>query len=123
MTERLTRETLLAELRRLLARPDTTVVSRRMNRRRSAEVEWEHGSFRNIAITLDPRRDGRARCVIHELLHVYFSETMKIDAVLGESLEEAAILAWEAELAAFLERNNARELDRWDRAIQRKIAS
>jgi hypothetical protein len=119
------RLSLLAELRRLLARPDTQVIQKRQ--RICGQSTWEYDEKTspkkvwNIKILLDPRRDGRVRLVIHELLHIWLSQHS--DLRMTYEVEEAAILAWEKLLYEYLHSPKREHLlESWDQAIQRKMA-
>ncbi len=120
MAGRLTKTTLLAELRKLLAQPDTRIILKKLAH--CGAAEWTPNPARDITIHLDPRRDGRVNLVLHELLHVYFHDVHGIHRILSTALEEAAILAWEYELSRYVQKQPAL-LETWDRAIQRKIAN
>ena len=120
MAGRLTKTTLLAELRKLLSRPDTRIILKKLAH--CGAAEWLPDPAREITIHLDPRRDGRVNLVLHELLHVYFHDAHGIHRILSTSLEEAAILAWEYELSRYVQKRPAL-LETWDRAIQRKLAN
>lgn len=73
-------------------------------------------------ISLDPRRDGRVRLVIHELLHVWMMEYLHLRDRMVYEVEEAAICAWEKLLYDRLHaEKHIKELENWDRAIQRKL--
>lgn len=113
---------LLAELRKMLARPDTTVKERRQ--KWCGQSTWEIEPSlppKNITILLDPRRDGRVRLVIHELLHVWFAHHLGLEGRLTYELEEAAVLAWEQTLYKWLhDPKRADELESWNQAIARK---
>lgn len=123
---RMTKIRLLAELRKLLAKPCTQVIERRQ--RICGQSTWEYekqpdGSTKvwNIRIYLDPRRDGRVRLVIHELLHCHMATHLGIDERMVYELEEAAILAWENKLYAWLhDAKRASALESWNKAIERK---
>lgn len=122
---RMSKLRLLGELRKMLARPDTTVIPRRL--KICGESTWEYdetdrSKVWNIRILLDPRRDGRVRLVIHELLHIYMAAHLNIDRRMVYELEEAAILAWEKKLYDYLhDAKRSAELESWDQAIKRKI--
>jgi pyridoxine/pyridoxamine 5'-phosphate oxidase len=127
---KLTKLRLLAELRKRLSRPDTRVKLRRQTVcGQSTWMEETNNLTTSIVITdvmifLDPRRDGRVRLVIHELLHVWMGEHFRLHDRMVYELEEKAIRGWEELLYARLHSpKHAKELDNWDRAIQRKIAS
>ena len=61
------------------------------------------------------------RLVIHELLHIRMQLLLGVDEHLVYELEEAAILAWETVLYAWLhDPKRAAELESWNQAIQRK---
>jgi hypothetical protein len=117
----------LASLRRLLARPDTRVVERRM--KECGQSTWKYdesvdGSqeITSIVIYLDPRRDGRARVVIHELLHILMSSEFKLDERMVYEMEEVAILAWEKKLYDYLHVPARHKLlESWNQAILRKM--
>jgi hypothetical protein len=121
--QRINPRSLRAELRQMLIRPDTKIVTRKL--KICGHSEWEEivtpdGSVRicNIKIYLDPRRDGHVRLVIHELLHMYFrlGKTMVYD------MEEAAILAWEKLIYDELHLpRNERLLESWSQSIKRKM--
>lgn len=115
---RLTRARLTAELRSLLARPDTKIRLRKL-RKNCGQSEWIPDPPRDITITLDPRRDGRVPLVIHELVHVYGRER-GLFKNLSQGLEEALVVAWEWEVWSYAKRSTA-SIERWDRAITRKI--
>jgi hypothetical protein len=75
----------------------------------------------NIRIYLDPRRDGKVKLVLHELLHVYMGTHLRLDDRMVYELEEAAILAWEEKLYDWLhDPRRADALESWSRAIERK---
>lgn len=74
-----------------------------------------------IRIYLDPRRDGRVRLVLHELLHVFMAAHMNIDSRMVYELEEAAICGWEQLLYDHLhDAKRSAELESWNQAIIRK---
>lgn len=80
--------------------------------------------IKDLVIYLDPRRDGRVRLTIHELLHVWMMEHLHLRDRLVYELEEAAILAWEGKIYSYLHaEKHAAELENWDRAIQRKLSA
>lgn len=118
----MTKLRLLASLRKLLARPDTQVVERKQ--KWCGQSTWEvepDGRVKNICIYLDPRRDGRVRLVIHELLHIHMGVHLSIGDRMVYELEEAATLAWEARLYSWLHNaKRAKELESWNKAIERK---
>ena len=118
---RLSKLRLLAELRKLLARPDTRVVERKLTIcGRSTWTLTEPPS--NITIYLDPRRDGRVRLVIHELLHIHMQRVFAIGDRLNYELEEAAVLSWEKKLYDWLhDPKRADALESWSKAISRKM--
>lgn len=127
---KLTKLRLLADLRKRLSRPDTRVkLQRQTICGQSTWMEDFDNSTSSIVITnvvifLDPRRDGRTRLVIHELLHIWMAEHFQLHDRMVYELEEEAICGWEKLLYARLHSpKHAKELDNWDRAIQRKIAS
>jgi hypothetical protein len=115
---------LLAELRRLLRKPDTRVVERKL-RHACGESTWrvhETQGIQDITVVLDPRRDGRVRLVIHELLHVYFGEQYDWHDKWTYELEESVILALEKKLYDWLhDPKRADALESWSRAIERKM--
>ena len=125
--QKMTSRRLLAVLRSYLARADTRVTQRRLKICGHTTYLLETSESgeqvpREITICLDPRRDGRVRVVIHELLHVWADITLKTQAHFTYQLEEAAILAWESRLYALLQPpSGAKHLESWDRAITRKI--
>lgn len=120
----MTKRHLLAELRRLLARPDTSVVEKKL--RICGHSKWdsndETGDVTNIRIVFDPRRDGRVRLVIHELLHIYMDREFGLRSRMEYEIEETAVLAWEARLYEWLHNpKRAVALESWSRAIERKM--
>jgi hypothetical protein len=72
-----------------------------------------------IRVRVDIDKEGRIKCVIHELLHVVFREWLwgKVDAF----LEEEVILAWEKALNDYV-RQSPRRLASWRKAIDKKLA-
>jgi len=77
---------------------------------------------KNITIYLDPRRDGKVRLVIHELLHIRMQVLLGIDKEMVYDLEEAAILAWESYLYQWLHKPEQHvALESWNQAITRKM--
>ena len=121
---RMSKLRLLAELRKLLARPDTRVSNRRLKICGQSTWEYEEADRSkvwNIQIYLDPRRDGRVRLVLHELLHIYMAAHLNIDARMVYQLEEVAICAWEKVLYDYLhDAKRSAELESWNQAIIRK---
>lgn len=86
----------------------------------TAHVEWEEGRPpENVRIVVDPDKDGRIRCVVHELLHVALTENLRpiMDAV----LEEFVILALEEGMDEYI-KSSPRRLTSWRRAIETKLA-
>jgi hypothetical protein len=116
----MTKLRLLAELRKLLARPETRVIERKL--RICGRSTWTlTDPPSEITIYLDPRRDGRVPLVIHELLHVYMGLHLSISDRMVYELEEAAILAWEKKLYKWLhDPKRAEALESWNKAIERK---
>lgn len=117
----MTKLSLLSSLRRLLARPDTRVIERKL--RECGQSTWTvtDGVAHDITILVDPRRDGRVRLVIHELLHIHMAALLGIDRLTYE-LEEAAVLAWEAKLYSWLhDAKRAAALESWNKSIERKM--
>src|SRR4030095_13431418 len=102
---RISKLPLLHALRRLLTRPDTKVVKKKL-RDHCGYSTWELSDDtkqpQNIRIFLDPRRDGPVSLVIHELLNFYMSAFLNIQSTLSVELEEAAVLAWEKSLFNYL---------------------
>jgi hypothetical protein len=120
MPQKLTKLRLLGHLRKLLARPDTRVINRRLKTcgHSTWDYDTESGEITNITIYVDFRRDGRVRLVLHELLHML----MKLDSSMVYELEESAILAWESLIYSWLhDSKRAKELESWDKAIERKM--
>lgn len=75
--------------------------------------------IREITIYLDPRRDGRVRLVIHELLHAYFGLSPRM----VYEVEEAIVLSLEKLLYDYLHApKRERLLESWSRAIERKLS-
>lgn len=125
---RISKIRLLAELRRLLVRPDTRVVRRKLKsycgKSSWDEITDENGTriISNIVIMLDLRRDGIVTLTLHELLHVYMSIHLEIPRKLVLELEEAAILAWEKVLFDYLHAPTREKLlESWSNAINRKL--
>lgn len=123
---RMTRTSLLADLRKLLAHPTTRVMERKL--KICGHSTWEVGTepgepaIANITIYLDPRRDGRVKLVIHELLHIRMRVLLGVDRFLVYELEEEAICAWEKNLYAWLhDPKRAKALESWSKAIERKM--
>ena len=120
---RMSKLRLLAELRKLLAQSDTTVRTRRS--RWCGEMTYEvseQGKPCKIAIMLDPRRDGKVRLVIHELLHIWIQHHLGLENRLTYELEEAAVLAWEDKLYEWLHvAKHHVQLESWNQAIERKM--
>jgi hypothetical protein len=123
---KLNKLSLLADLRKMLARPDTRVLQRRQLI--CGRSTWVLGTnpgeppVSQITIYLDPRRDGKVKLVIHELLHIRMQVLLGIDHQMVYELEEAAILAWENKLYEWLHspmRHAA--LEAWNQAIERKM--
>ena len=124
---KLTRQQLLADLKRLLRRPDTILTERKL--RRCGHATWAEESdvtapstLHDLRITFDSRRDGRVPVVIHELLHAYCSIHYKFDELFHTEIEEQIIRALERELFDWLEDHHDR-LSEWDRLITEKLAS
>jgi len=118
---RMSKLRLLSELRKLLAKPDTRVIQRRQKWCGQSTWEVEDGRVNKITILLDPRRDGRVRLTIHELLHIWAQQHLGIEGRLTYELEEAAVLAWEQRLYAYLhDPKRADALESWNKAIERK---
>ena len=123
---RMTKLSLLADLRKLLARPDTKVVQRRQKWcGQSTWLETGVGADRaitNITIFMDPRRDGKIRLVIHELLHIHMAIHLGVDRRMVYELEEVAICAWENKLYQWLHDSKRHAaLESWNQAIERKL--
>lgn len=125
---RMTKLRLLADLRRRLSRPDTKVKLKKMTI--CGQCTWKEEILPDcptpviseVTIYLDPRRDGRVRLVIHELLHAWMQQHFFLGSRMVYELEEVAICAWEDKLYAYLHaENHAAELENWDRAIRRKL--
>lgn len=125
--KRLSKLATLARLRKLLARPDTRVVERHM--KECGQSTWHYDEAVNgtkeitsIVIYLDPRRDGRVRVVLHELLHVLMDAEFKLTEALTYEMEEVAILAWEKKLYDYLHvPQRHKQLESWNQAILRKM--
>ena len=117
MAVRLTKKTLLAELRRLLSSPGLRIRVRKLHK--CGTAEWTPGTT-DIIIHLDTRRDGIIHLVIHELLHVYLQEHHNIRGIFSKAIEEAVVRSIEYELGHEVTRSVS-AIDQWDRAIQRKI--
>lgn len=123
--QRLTRAMLTVALRGLLTRPDTRVVKRKL--KECGQSTWikekaPDGTARvsGITVFIDRRRDGIVRLVIHELLHIYFSD---IGERMVYALEEPAILAWEDTVYGHLHKpSNEKQLESWAKAIERRMA-
>jgi hypothetical protein len=129
MKRKLSKLQLLSELRKLLSRPDTKIKLRKQ--KICGTSKWlmdtdpeGNRTVSQIEIALDPRRDGRVRLVIHELLHVWMMVHYDLGHRMVYELEEEVILSLEKLLYLYLHRpNRARELENWDRAIMRKLES
>lgn len=67
---------------------------------------------------MDPDREGRIRCVVHELLHVEFSD--KFNALVDDSLDEVLILALEVPVVDYI-KDSHRRLAAWRSAIEAKL--
>ena len=119
---------LLQGLRKLLVQPDTRIVKRKLQNH-NGNSAWKHNidpngsiSAKNILICLDPRRDNHVSLVIHELLHIFMSNVLRIDLHMNYDLEESAILGWEKSLYDYLRKpKNEKLLESWSNAIQRKL--
>ena len=114
---------LLSDLRKLLAQSDTQIIERRQ--KICGQSTWDYDldlkKVSAIKIILDPRRDGRVRLVIHELLHMYMDLHYGIDS-LSYEIEEAAVVAWEDVLYGYLhDSKRAHLLESWNKAIGRKM--
>jgi hypothetical protein len=113
---------ILSDLRKLLARPDTTIRLRRL--KVCAHSTWETNPETkqpfNIRLVVDPRRDGIVACVIHELLHVYMDQHLNIRQLLTPEMEEYAVLAWEKQLYNHLHPRHDM-IESWSRSIDRKL--
>lgn len=86
----------------------------------TADVQWDSLSpLSNVRIRVDIDKDGRIKCVLHELIHIVFYAlfTPLIDA----ALEEEVVLAWETLLYNHV-RANPRRLLGWRLAIEKKLA-
>jgi hypothetical protein len=123
---RVTKLSLLVDLRKMLARPDTRVIQRRQTicGKSTWEIATEPGEapVSKITIYMDPRRDGKVRLVIHELLHIRMQALLGIDHQMVYDLEEAAILAWEKKLYDWLHDPKRHvQLESWNQAIERKM--
>lgn len=120
---KMTKLRLLAELRKLLSRPDTTVTYKRL--RICGHSRWEYDDVTNapirIHIVVDPRRDGAIRVVLHELLHVYMDWKLGIGDKMVYEVEEEGILAWERLVYDYLHvPKREKLLESWNQAIGRK---
>src|SRR6185503_10233407 len=124
---RISKLQLLQALRRLLVRPDTKVVRKKLHDHcgySTWELNDDTKQPQNIKIYLDPRRDGPVSLVIHELLHVYMHTFLNIQSAMSVELEEAAVLAWEKALFSYLHVATREPLlESWMQAINRKIES
>jgi len=121
---RVSKLSLLSELRRLLSRPDTRVVARKLkicgHSTWGDDCDKETGP-RDIVIVYDPRRDGRVRIVIHELLHVWLDWYLGAGYDMTYELEEAMICSLEDRLYAYLhDPKHEKLLESWNKAIERK---
>lgn len=67
---------------------------------------------------MDNDKDGRIRCVIHELLHVVFHD--KLAFLCADDLEELFILGLEKGLDEYVNKSQ-RRLDSWRKAIEEKL--
>lgn len=73
----------------------------------------------NITIYLDPRRDGRVRLVIHELLHAYLG----LHSRMVYEVEEPIVLSLETLLYDYLHAPKREKLlESWSQAIERKLS-
>jgi hypothetical protein len=124
---RLSKLRLLGELRKLLARPDTNVIQKKL--KVCGESHWEQDlvegkrQVAKITILLDSRRDGKVRLVIHELLHIYLA--IHFDGWQRQTyeVEEVMVLALEKLLYDYLHApQRERLLESWAKAIDRKLA-
>ena|SRR6185369_7214373 len=116
---RLNAKSLLVHIRKLLARSDTKVVERRLKHCGQSRFLMDDDlGPSEIQIFIDPRRDGRVRVVIHELLHVWFADHFKLDRRLVYALEEPVICALEEQLYSLLGHD---ALESWNKAIKRKM--
>ncbi len=117
---------MLRELRKILVRPDTSVVIRRLTGKyaHSRFFIWneEPREIKDIRIFIDPRQDSHVTLIIHELLHIYLAQYFMIDQKLNDRLEEDVVLALEARLFDYLrDPKNVKLLESWDKAIKRKL--
>lgn len=115
---------MLSELRKLLRRPDTTIVLRGLSKS-CGESIWKKSrdedvvTVSQIKIIIDPLLDGKLHVVLHELLHVYMDVHFGFTECLTYELEETIILGLEKELYDWVYTHND-AMDSWNRAIARK---
>jgi hypothetical protein len=84
-----------------------------------ARVTWDHTEPpSNIVVLVDDAKDGKIRCVVHELLHVELRN--QFDG-LDATFEEAAILAFEELIFEWIKRSPQR-IAAWRRAIDSKLS-
>ena len=124
--KRLNPRQLLLELRKILIRPDVSVVKRKLTGR------YAHATYllyniqprdvKDIKIYIDPRQDSHVTLIIHELLHIYLAQYIDIDQKFNDRLEEDMILALESRLFDHIrDPKNIKMLESWDKAIKRKV--
>lgn len=104
-------------LRNLLSSPKAQLSIRPLANA-SASVTWEGQPPDQIKITVDPDREGRIRCVAHELLHVVFSDDLR--TLVDDDLDELIILALENAIVDYIKDSKPR-LAAWRRAIEAKL--
>lgn len=125
---KISKRQLLLDLRKILIHPETRIIIRKL-KDHHGESTWEDRDTTegiklavNLRIYLDLRRDNHVSLVLHELLHVYMSVFLDIQAIFSQELEESAVSAWENTLYDYLLLpENEKLLESWSNAIKRKL--
>lgn len=101
------------ELRALLKRPDTRLRATELHK---DTLAWAEFDGHHVQVAVDPMRGGLIECVIHELLHAQYAKPLGM----WGKFEEAIVLAVEAEMMAFINRDEKR-VRWWRDAIHAKL--
>src|SRR5713226_5404038 len=120
----LSRAKLNQVLLELLAHPEVKLTFSTMLAQQGLSNWFDVHPPTNIDIKIDANQQtgvmDHISTVIHELLHVLFC-TMFLGWV-DEDLEEVAILAYDADILAYV-RKSPKRLHRWEEAINAKLAA